>query len=279
MDRTPPLKRTGNYAAQYDEIARALGSTRLQPSSAEAAFMADMLTGRHYSHGSVSTSDIMFLSAVITATGPKRGLEIGTASGVSAAVIAASIAGGFAERGEALPEVLLDTIDRKDRCLFDQNKPIGFMVEQIVPDLAGRVRIHTNSDALSAKEWVGPKQLTFAFIDGNHQHPWPLIDALSLLPLVQPGSWMVMHDIDNPADRATADIRLGARHVFQAWPGATIDGGYIGAVQVPPADKAGRQAVASFVEEMLRRPFEVSESGWKKYRRTIEELAAKATAG
>lgn len=273
MPSTHEIHCTGQYAADYARLAPALGSTRLEPSDTEAAFVADVATGRYYSQGSISGTDIAFLSAVVGATGPARAVEIGTASGVSAAVIAAAMARGFAERGEALPTVLLDTIDRKDRCLFDGDKPIGFMLAAIVPGLVPQVRLHTNSDATAARDFIGKRELMFAFIDGNHSHPWPLIDVLCLLPLMQPGAWMVLHDIDNPADRPAENVRLGARHVFQGWPASKIDGGYIGAVQVP----ADLRVIRPFVREMLRHPFEVDEPDWRRYRKQVK-MAERAAA-
>ncbi len=272
MERSLHFQYRRDYRANYEEMATLLGSTRLQPSEKELAFIADLGTGRYYSSGSIGNPDIAFLSAVVGATGATRAVEIGTASGVSASVIAAAMARGFEERGEALPPVLLDTIDRKDRCLFDDSKPIGFMVETITPELAPLVRIHTNGDATKAQEYAGKKELSFAFIDGNHQHPWPLIDALCLLPLMRPGAWMVMHDIDNPADRPAEHVRLGAKHVFQNWPGSKIEGGYIGAVQVP----TDLGVVKPFVAGLLEQPFEVGESGWKRYGKQVKALAKSA---
>ncbi len=259
---------TGDYGADYTALARALGSGRLQPSEQEAAFVADVATNRYAAPGSISPADVVFLSAVVGANGSKRGMEIGTASGLSAAVITAALARGFEERGETLPPVLLDTIDRKARCLFDETRPTGYMVREIVPELAPRVRFHTGEDARIAKNLAGPQELDFAFIDGNHQHPWPLMDALCLLPLMRPGAWIVMHDIENPPGRPAEDVRLGARHVFQAWPWPKIDGGYIGAVQTP----GDRRAILGFVAELLRQPFEVTEIAQAKYRKRIRKL-------
>ena len=79
--------------------------------------------------------------------------------------------------------------------------------------------------------------MTFAFVDGNHQHPWPLHDVLQLQRLM-PRGWILLHDIDLPgAGRArAAESRLppsyGAKHVFDFWPERKIAAGNIGAIQV-----------------------------------------------
>lgn len=259
---------TGDYRRDYEAVARALGSDRLQPSEVELAFVNAAATGRYAAPGSISNPDVIFLSAFIGALGSRRGLEIGTASGLSAAVITAALARGFVERGEPLPPVLLDTIDRKAHCLFDPGKPTGYMVQEIVPEVAAHVRFHPGEDARIARNLAAAQELDFAFIDGNHQHPWPLMDTLCLLPLMRSGAWIVMHDIDNPPDRPAADVRLGARHVFQRWPWARIDGGYIGAVQVPE----DRREVKRLVAELRRLPFEVAEPAHAKYRKRIRKL-------
>lgn len=265
---TSQIEFTGDYRRDYEALARALGSDRLQPSEAELAFVIDAATGRYAAPGSISNPDVIFLSALIGAGGSRRGVEIGTASGLSAAIIIAALARGFIERGEPLPPVLLDTIDRKVRCLFDPAKPTGYRVGEIVPELAARVRFHTGEDARIARNLVAANALDFAFIDGNHQHPWPLMDALCLLPLMRSGAWIGLHDIDNPPDRPAEEVRLGARHVFQHWPWARIDGGYIGAVQVPE----DRREVTRLVEELLCLPFEVTEPARAKYRKRIKKL-------
>jgi hypothetical protein len=263
-----------DYPSGYEAMARLVGSVRLEPSASELEFISLLSTGRFYSHGSLGNADIFFLSALIGALGARNALEIGAASGLSAALIVATIARGFEERGEPVSGTLAHTIDRQERCLFNENKPIGFVIPEIVPALADRVEVHTNSDSSSSEKYAGKESLTFAFIDGNHQHPWPLLDALHLLPLMRPGSWMAMHDIANPPGREAAQVRMGAQWVFDEWPARTIKGGYIGAVQVPER----RSALKGFIEGLLKHPFEVSESGWKKYRKRVEEAAQKALA-
>lgn len=171
------VRNARQYVTNYPALARALGSERTQPDRGELALLADAAEGRRYHAGSMSTDDMFFMTALVSIPQPRQALEIGTASGASAALVARATGRGYEERGEELPEILLHTIDRKDRCLFDETQPIGFLVAQIAPELADRVKIHTLGDSSMAASFFGPKELSFAFIDGNHQHPWPLIVA------------------------------------------------------------------------------------------------------
>ncbi len=119
-----------------------------------------------------------------------------------------------------------------------------------------------------APSFFGPKELSFAFIDGNHQHPWPLIDLLHLLPLMRPGSWIVLDDINMPDLCPGPKVRYGPRYVFEAWPGARLPGFNVGAVQVP----ADLEELRPMVVKLLEIPFEVSQSGLKRYRSQLDTL-------
>ncbi len=263
------LKNLRQYVANYAALAQVLGSARTQPAEDELALLTATAEGRSYHHGALSTKDMFFMTAVLSILQPRQALEIGTASGTSAALISRGIARGYAERGEALPETILHTIDRKDRCLFDETKPIGFQIAEIAPELVGRIKIHTLADSSLAPSLVAPGTLGFAFIDGNHQHPWPLIDLLRLLPLMEPRAWIVLDDINLPDVYGGPDVRFGPRYLFEAWPEVgRLPGWNVGAVQVPE-DHATLRPI---VEALLEKPFEVSQSGWKRYRQQLDGL-------
>ncbi len=267
----PEIRNAEQYVANYPALARLLGSDRTQPHEGELALVAEAAGGRRYHAGSMGTEDMFFMTALIRILQPRQALEIGTASGASAAMMVRAIAQGYAERGEALPATLLHTIDRKDRCLFDETQPIGFQVAELTPELADRVAIHTLGDSSLAASFFDPQGLSFAFVDGNHQHPWPLIDLLHLLPLMHPGGWIVLDDINLPDFYPGPAARYGPRYLFEAWPAARLSGLNVGAVQVP----ADPESLRPMVELLLEKPFEVSQSGWKRYRKQLDALKAK----
>ena len=201
----------------------------------------------------------------------QRALEIGTASGASTAVMASLIASAH-ETISAEP--LVDTIDVKTHCLFNATKPVGYFVGEFAPAVADRVRIHTERDSSFAPELFAPRSLDFAFIDGNHQHPWPLLDALNVVPLMRPGSWILLHDIDHPAVAARLRQeagRAGAQWLFNEWPAEKIKGENIGVVRVP---ETGAALLRTF-RRLAERPFEVTASGANRYRRLLQEALAR----
>jgi hypothetical protein len=121
-------------------------------------------------------------------------------------------------------------------------------------------------------------EVTFAFVDGNHRHAWPLSDVMEIQQLMKSG-WILMHDIDLPGqiECAIAAGRLveqtsasGAKHVFEFWPWEKIRSGNIGAIQIP----ADRRGLDEFLSRMRDLPCEVSSGSWGKRWRRIESLTS-----
>ena len=81
----------------------------------------------------------------------------------------------------------------------------------------------------------------------------------------------MLDDINQPDYHPGADARFGPRHVFEAWPAAHFAGMNVGAVQIPEELSTLQPALSA----LLEKPFEVSESGWKRYRQQLEGLFAK----
>ena len=259
------------YERVYPEFADALQTSHRNPSPGELEFMAKVAR-TELPPGNVGPANLCFLAGVTSALRATRIIEIGTASGTSTALLAAIAASSLRELGRKPVGVLVDTIDKKSECLFDRTKPIGYMVAELVPELAAHVRVRTNHDSFAAREFNPRGSVELAFIDGNHQHPWPLIDVLNLLPLVRAGAWFVLHDIDLPAVAARLNLesRYGAQWLFQRWPAASFSSGNIGAVQVPHQPRE----LQPFLRELATRQFEVAESGWKRYRRMLDDAFA-----
>ena len=141
--------------------------------------------------------------------------------------------------------------------------------------------MHRLKDSSLCETLARPGELTLAFIDGHHGHPWPLADVMQLLPLFHHDGWIVMHDIDlaGLVDEVRAsgapvsvEPRFGAQYVFVHWPDEKIGARNIGAIKVP----ADRSSLGNFVEELRGLAGEVSEGSWKKRWRDIDELAKKA---
>ncbi len=264
-----------HYERIYPEVALALGSRRVAPTAGELAFLA-RAAATELPVGNVGPANLCFLAAVASASGATRMMEIGTASGASSALLASIAASTLAEDPRKSEGVLLTTIDKKSRCLFDDSKPIGFMIRELATELESRIRIHTEQDSFLARTIVPPRSLDLAFIDGNHQHPWPLLDVLNLLPLMVPGAWIILHDTDLPAVAARLNVpaRYGAQWILETWPGRKLASDNIAAVALPQDLRALRPVF----EELRERPFEVAATGWNRYRKMLDDAFAYAFA-
>lgn len=223
--------------------------------------------------GAIGMGDLLFLHAFVSVLAPQRVVELGTLSGFSAAVIADAASQHLPLDS---PSVIMDTIDLSERCLTDQSEPVGFEIPQLVPHLVSRIRVHGGKDARHVGEIARPGELELVFIDADHQHPRPTLDLLRVAPLVRPGGWVVVHDIElgSLGERmAAAGTPLehgspcGAQWLFEAWPFGKISGGNIGALRLP----SNLRKLVPFALAMLRIPSELEPL---PTRRTAEALLA-----
>lgn len=136
-------------------------------------------------YGSVSKDEVVFIQELIQKYRPKNFLEIGTASGLSAGLISL-----FLERAEG---ELFVTIDHDDTFFGDSTKNNGFLIPEIYQN--GRVKVERKVFKTAFDLDSMNVQFDMAFIDANHQHPWPLIDTLCLWPWLTGEKIVIHHDL------------------------------------------------------------------------------------
>lgn len=256
------------YRSEYGRLANALGVPRREPAPGEVEFLEEVTMPGRFPFGMMPRPDLLFAGGVASLLRPELTIEIGTASGFSAAVLAKVIALRWQETSGAPAGPFLHTIDNKAEDQREETRPIGYAIAIVTPELCERIGIHPLQDSTLARKLVGSSALTLAFVDGNHQHPWPLHDVLQLQSLM-PGGWILLHDIDLPAIAGGAyQPRFGAKYVFEHWPTEKIGAGNIGAIKLP----ADRGSLGGFVAQLRALPSEVSPNGWKKRWQGIDRL-------
>src|SRR4051812_24429602 len=246
-----------DYEDKYRQLARLLGRPDKTPPSGELAFLR-AIEGYAGRAGTIHVGDCLFLTAFVSILAPSRAIEVGTLGGFSAAVIAAAIRWQHPNR----PGILVETIDRNAHSLLEPDKPVGFLLREMFPAFADAVRVHAPADSGIVREFAGPGEIEFAFVDADHQHPRPLLDLVRLGPFLRSGAWVVLHDVRLGTHTAEkGDLQslafgapFGAECFFQNWPFRKIDGGNIGAVQIP-TDKSAMIAPAL---RLMDFPFEVN---------------------
>lgn len=168
------------YVREYGRLGDALGVADAEPAPGELEFLRFVTMPGRFDFGMLPTPDIFFAAAVTSILQPRLAIEIGTACGSSAAIIGKMIALRQAQVGHVTSEPLVHTIDRKAEYVLDRAKPGGFAIETMTPELRDRVIVHAPQDSAFCRALVLDGELSFAFIDGNHRHPWPLADVLQL---------------------------------------------------------------------------------------------------
>lgn len=165
--------------------------------------------------GTVSLQDARYLFARTMAAPPGAVVEIGTASGVSTAVMCAALE--LAATAGLRPDTFrLFTYDISPHFYADPARPTGDAAwTMLAPDLAERISFRSPATAADLIGDHPHDTIGLLFLDANHQHPWPTLDLLAALDHVRPGGEIVLHDVNLPLKRADFPT-WGAKYVFDA---------------------------------------------------------------
>lgn len=135
--------------------------------------------------GSIARDEVLFVQDLIAEHRPAHFLEIGMASGLSGGLLATIMEDNGGES--------FSSIDYDNTFFGDSSRENGFLIEEIYTGSKVQVNKHpfTTSPDLAKLE----KQFEMAFIDANHQHPWPMIDTLCLFPYMTGEKIVIHHDL------------------------------------------------------------------------------------
>jgi len=182
--------------------------------------------------GGCSLGDLAFLADRVAVAQPHLVVEVGVAAGTSSAALLAAL-------DQLPPPRRLVSVDVRATCYFDASKAVGAAVDEMYPTYQTRWIQDFDSDARKLGLTMPLGGVDFAFIDANHHHPFPLLDVLHLAPVMRPGAWIVLHDIELPRLYPQFPSH-GPMWLFEAWSGEKIRGDAtdpdavnIGAVQMP----------------------------------------------
>lgn len=141
----------------------------------------------HWKKGwsSINPEEAQFIQSLIAEHRPERFIEIGMASGLSGGLICRFLDENGGKR--------FVTVDRDNTFFGDPRLPNGFALDSIYTGKNVTVDKRPYHTALSLKEWG--EDFDMAFVDANHQHPWPLIDTLCLYPHLKGPKIVVHHDL------------------------------------------------------------------------------------
>jgi hypothetical protein len=185
------LEHLRTVAGEHREVERRIGAIAGVDAMSRVAEVCRPLG---WIDGYLSMIDAQFVYDMVAAVRPTRVLEIGTASGYSAAVILRALADAHVPltAADGRPAVL--SYDIATTCYWDASRRVGSAVAELVPNLAPGVEFITGT-SVDAAATLAPAGAQLAFIDANHEHPWPTIDVLMTARLLRPGSWIILHDV------------------------------------------------------------------------------------
>lgn len=254
------------YLAAHRRIATRFGVAE-DPDGLAA--LAAWYTPPADARGAVLLDDALFLWDMVRCVRPRTMVELGTASGVSTAVLLRAMADAHADAPWRV-----ETFDLLSHVYWDARVPVGYAAARMAPSLADRVAIHAGRVAADIGREFGPRGarrgalLSLVFIDACHKHPYPVADLLGVLPALAPGAWVILHDINLPARAADYAARTGesvhwgergAQRLYDAWPHEKIAGGgavpNIGAVRLPER-VPGERFDAACLRGLIGEPWE-----------------------
>lgn len=163
--------------------------------------------------GYVSHSDARYLHARTLDSGADMAVEIGTASGVSTAVLchALSLASRAGLIGHGFE---VRTYDLHERFYADEARRTGDALREMLPaELLSHVVFRSPVTAATIAGDLGPDAVDLMFVDANHRHPWPALDLLATLDVLRPRAEVILHDINLPTCKSDA-ADWGAKYVF-----------------------------------------------------------------
>lgn len=216
--------------------------------------------------GQITAGDGLFIAAMMEKVKPCHVIELGVASGYSAAFILTYAR----EMGLSLEVKRLTSFDLVD--VTAEGKVTGSFLRSVYPELDAAWSLHTRASSvelmLEPERYLGslPKGAILALVDGGHNHPWPVMDLACFEALLPHGSWIVMQDYQMmerwladctrfgvPCPHPVRGVNLAVAH----WPGTKLIGGDLAYNCAALCLDAEPRQLAEFVRQMLRYPYEI----------------------
>jgi predicted O-methyltransferase YrrM len=211
-----------------------------------------------WAKGSISREDAAFLYDAIIEQRPQSVAEIGIGAGVSTTFLSTLLS-------DRLPESRLYSFDNLRHVFDDPSKAVGAFLFEVFGRVPQNLSFGPGVASSGIRFFNGrPERFDFVFLDANHNHPWPCLDLLSILDLVQPGAWIVLHDISLPLLGREWSC-FGPLYLFRSWPGEKVaaagSNGNIGAIRL--FDDSAESALALMRALRIPWPANVPRAEWR----------------
>ncbi|CNI53744.1 Predicted O-linked N-acetylglucosamine transferase%2C SPINDLY family [Yersinia frederiksenii] len=179
--------------------------------------------------GNISELDQLLVIGLTKLTRPKKVVEIGIASGWSGCSFIEAL-----EANNQSAEYI--GIDLSPNYYLDQSRATGAAISELFPNTSINVRLLLGSFAVDLQKEIG-KGVDLAFIDGDHMHPWAILDLLSLMPILSPSAYVLIHDLNLSTYERHNQTNRGPKYLYECWPFEKLHSSQnlpmIGAVKMP----------------------------------------------
>ena len=134
----------------------------------------------------LTLDDAYFINGLIRKFKPKKCLEVGVARGGSSIIILNAI--------KDISDSFLVSIDLNTKLFIDKTKETGYAVKQFFPELTNKWRLFTGDQPHKFLDKLNMK-FDFLFLDTSHYTPGEIINIIEILPFLNEGAIVVLHDI------------------------------------------------------------------------------------
>ena len=137
--------------------------------------------------GSLLTlNDAYFINGIIRKFRPKKCLEVGVARGGSSIIILNAI--------KDIKDSFLISLDLNTELFIDKTKKTGYAVKEFFPELTNKWELFTGDLPHKFLDKLNMK-FDFLFLDTAHYTPGEIINLIEIMPFLNEGAIVVLHDI------------------------------------------------------------------------------------
>ena len=156
--------------------------------------------------GAISENEAHFLCERLISKKPKNVVEIGCATGFSTTIL--SKVSNLCNRWHT------HSIDTLNHFYGKPSKKVGFLCDELLSkEERELLSLYHPYTAFDIPKLIPNIEFEFAFIDACHEHPWPTLDMIALLPHMTDNSQIVHHDLNlYKCKRCMAD--LGPKFIY-----------------------------------------------------------------
>ncbi|HET6668223.1 MAG TPA: class I SAM-dependent methyltransferase [Intrasporangium sp.] len=164
---------------------------------------------RHWrpGYGSIAADEVDYVQELIAEHRPRHFIEVGMASGLSGGLICLLL--------DEYGGETFTTLDHDNSFFGDRSKENGFLIDEIYH--GDRIHVEKKPFTLSMQVPELGRTFDMAFVDANHQHPWPTIDTLCLYPYMSGSKMVLHHDLKLYKDQRVPH-GIGPKYLYDQFP-------------------------------------------------------------